>query len=213
MLTGVQGKTMGKWGERLVRFFFFAYIVIAFPTGYVIMEAFNGNAAARALLLDPAAFIAARSQGPRGPIKYATSKPSKARHDPPAASPDPGLLPPDTEAFLPPPRPSPGEPDPGPSLPGGLDFGLAGPFESAAASGGPFDMPFGFFPSDESPGFILPPPNGPGPPAAPAPPINAGPPSPSQAVPEPETWFIMLVGLAMTGAALRRRGTAASREA
>jgi hypothetical protein len=202
MLSEVRGGRLGEWADRLVRAFLFVYLVLAFPTGYVIYEAAAGSAAARAMLADPRAFLAARSQGARGAVPFATTKPALAkRTTPPARKPDPDLLPPDSEAFLPPASMLPDvafNPSP---FPGGPDFDLAGPLGSVPMPDDPASVPRAWVPVDDNPRLAV------------VPPLNPpAPPNPQTTVPEPATWLIMVVGFLMTGFVLRLRTNAIGRK-
>lgn len=184
--------------KSLLRFFMLAFVLLAFPAGYIVVQAADGGAAVKAFLADPQSFLAGRSPGMRGAVPFPTTKPAYAKLQPPA-KPDPGITPPDSEAFLEPPVGIPGVPLNNSPFPDDqFGFGPGGPFAPPAvpAAFGPegiFPGPDGFFFDPD--GTIAPP----------LPPFITDPPVTPSGVPEPDTWLMMLVGFLATGAILRRR--------
>lgn len=178
--------------KRTVRNLLFAIVLLVFPAGYVVVHASDGGAAVKAFLADPMSFFSARSPGARGAQPFATTKPGYAKRE--KDRPDPGIQPPDSEAFLEPPA--------------GMKPDV--PFDTQFA-GNPFDnaLPAQFLP------FSVAGENFYGPPelffdpevAYPIrlPPLITDPPITGSSLPEADTWLMMIIGFFATGSALRLR--------
>jgi hypothetical protein len=146
----------------------------------------NGDASAKAFLADPLSIFSDRSPGQRGIGTLGTTKPRYAMISPAAAGPagpDPEVALPDLEGFSE--APLPGifdSPFLTPQTFGdGSGFAPPGSFDTFIGSGGPL-------------GRVLPP-LGSSPPGAP--PVSP------PAVPEPDTWLMMIAGFLGIGSALR----------
>jgi hypothetical protein len=162
-------------------------LFLVVPTGYLTIRSANGDASARAFLADPMSVFSDRSPGQRGIGDLGTTKPSYAMVSPVAAGPagpDPEVALPDLEGFSEAPIPGISE----------SPFLTPQPFgdEASFAPSGSFD-PFG---SGGPMGGVFPPLLSP-PPGAP--PVRP------PAVPEPDTWLMMITGFLAIGSALRSR--------